>query len=70
MPMPNLVDKASLFAGATAWCTLGMLQCYWKVPLSEDAQEKSTMVTPEGLFTAPCSAGGGERYRIFPGDDG
>ena len=26
MPMPNLEDKASLFAGATAWCTLDMLQ--------------------------------------------
>ena len=26
MPMPNLVDKASLFAGATAWYTLDMLQ--------------------------------------------
>ena len=51
MPMPNLEDKASLFAGADAWCTLNMLQGYWQVPLSEDAQEMFTMVTPEGLFT-------------------
>ena len=51
MPMPNLEDKASLFAGATAWCTLDMLQGYWQVLLSKDAQEMFTMVTPEGLFT-------------------
>ena len=51
MPMPNLEDKASLFAGATAWCTLEMLQGYWQVPQSEDAQEMFAMVTPEGLFT-------------------
>ena len=37
IPMPNLEDKASLFAGATAWYTLDMLQGYWQVPLSEDA---------------------------------
>ena len=49
--MPNLKDKASLFTGATAWCKLDMLQGYWQVPLSEDAQEMFTMVTPEGLFT-------------------
>ena len=58
MPMPNLEDKAFLFAGATAWCTLDMLQCYWQVPLSGDAQEMFTMVTPEGLFI-PC--------RVSPG---
>ena len=28
-----------------------MLQGYWQVPLSEDAQEMFTMVTPEGFFT-------------------
>ena len=37
IPMPNLEDKASLFAGATAWCTQDMLEGCWKVPLSEDA---------------------------------
>ena len=58
IPMPNLEDKASLFAGATAWCTLDMLQGYRQVPLSEDAQEMFTMVTPEGLFI-PC--------RVSPG---
>ena len=51
MPMPNLEDKASLFAGATAWCTLDMLQGYWQVSLSEGGQEMFTVVTPEGLFT-------------------
>ena len=51
MPMSNLEDKASLLAGATAWCTLDMLQGYWQMPLSENAQEMFTMVTPEGLFT-------------------
>ena len=51
MPMPNLEDKASLFAGATAWCTLDMLQGYWQVPQSEDAQEMFAMVTQVGLFT-------------------
>ena len=49
MPMPNLEDKASLFAGATACCTSNMLQDYWQVPLSKDAQEMFTMVTAEGF---------------------
>ena len=40
MPVPNLEDKASVFAGAIAWRTLDMRQGYWQVPLSEDAQEK------------------------------
>ena len=68
--MKNLEDKASLFAGATAWCTLDMLQGYWQVPLSEDAQEMFAMVTPEVVHAASCSAGGAECYRIFPGDNG
>ena len=51
MPTPNLEHKASLFAGATAWCTLDMLQDYWQVPLIDDAQEMLNMVTPEELFT-------------------
>ena len=50
MPKPNLENKASLFAGATAWRTLDIQQVYWQVPLSEDAQDMFTMVTPEGLF--------------------
>ena len=50
MPITNLEDKASLFAGATAWRTLDIQQVYWQVPLSEDAQDMFTMVTPEGLF--------------------
>ena len=52
IPMPHLEDKASLFTGATAWCTLDMLQGHWQVPLSEGRQEMFTMVTPEGLFTS------------------
>ena len=47
MPMPNLEDKACLFAGATARCTLNMLHSYWQVLLGEHAQEIFTMVTPE-----------------------
>ena len=53
MPMPNLEDIASLFAGATAWRTLDLLYYYWQVSLSEDAQEMFTNIHPEGLFT-PC----------------
>ena len=71
MPMPNLEEKSSLFAGATAWCTLDMLQGYGQVPLSEDALEMLIMVTPEGLFTpGRVPPGVLERYRIFPGDNG
>ena len=58
MSMPNLENKASLFAGGTAWGTLDILQGYWQVPLSEDAQEMFTMVAPEDLFTP---------RRVFPG---
>ena len=50
MPKPNLENESSLFADATASCTLDMQQGYWQVPLSEDAQEVFTMVTLEGLF--------------------
>ena len=58
MSMPNLEDEASLFAVATAWCTLDMLQGYWQVPLSEDAREMFTMVTPGGWLTP---------HRVLPG---
>ena len=51
MTTPNLKDTPFIFAGETAWCTLDMLRGYWQVPLSEDAQEMFTLVTPEGLFT-------------------
>ena len=52
MPMPNLEDKASLFAGATAWCTLDMLQGYWQVPLSAEARRCSPWsLWKEGLLT-------------------
>ena len=57
MPMPNLEDKASLFAGVTAWCTLDMLHVYWQVPLSEDTQDMFTIVTPEGLLTPRVPSG-------------
>ena len=73
MPMPNLEDKASLFAGATAWCTLHMLQGYWQVPLTEDAQEISTMAW--SLWRS-CSRrrrvppGGAKRYWIFQATTG
>ena len=45
MPMPDLDDKASRFAGATARCSLDILQGYWQVA--------GGVVHP-----APCSAGG------------
>ena len=50
MLMLNLEDKACLFAGATAWCTLNVLHSYWQVLLSEYAQEMFSMVTPEGCL--------------------
>ena len=56
--MPNLEDKASLFAGATVRRTLYMLQGYRQVPLSENAQEMITIVTPEVLVTP---------LRVLPG---
>ena len=34
MPMPIQEDEASLFAGATAWCILAILEGCWQVPLS------------------------------------
>ena len=51
LPMPNLEDVARLFAHATAFCTLDLLQGYWQMPLRRDAREMFTMVTPGGLFT-------------------
>ena len=58
MPMLNRQDKASLFADATTRCTVDMLNGYWQVPLTEDAQEMLTMVTPERLFNP---------HRVLPG---
>ena len=71
MPMPNLEYKASLFVGTTAWCTLDMLKGYWQVPLSEDAQGDVHHGHSVGdVHVALRSAGGAERYRILPGDNG
>ena len=69
--MRNLEDRTSSFAGATVRSTLEMLQGCWQMPLSEDAQEIVHHGHAGGVVhAAPCTTGGFERYRIFPGDDG
>lgn len=42
-----------MFAGAFAWCTLDMIQGYWRALLSRNSQETYTMVAPE-LLSTPC----------------
>ena len=72
MPMPNLEDKPSLFAGTTAWCTPDMLQGYLLAGAAERGRPRDVHHGHAGgvVHPAPCSAGGAERYRIFAGDDG
>lgn len=64
LPTPNLADKASLFAGAAAWCTLDMLQGYREVPLSEANSGEGHHGHAGGIVTprrippgVPCATG-------------
>ena len=47
--MPNQEDMRELL-GAKYFGKLDLLQGYWQMPLSPEAQEVFTIVTPDGLF--------------------
>ena len=48
--MPNQKAEMADLRGATCFVKLNM-QGYWQMPLAVEAQEVSTMATPEDLFT-------------------
>lgn len=51
MPMRNLEETGRRMAGASVFCTLGLLQADWQMPLDQTAQEGVTMTTARGVYT-------------------
>ena len=49
--MPNQEAEMADLRGAACFGKLDILQGYWQMPLAAEAQEVSTIATPEGLFT-------------------
>ena len=49
--MPNQEAEMADLRGATCFGKLDMLQGYWQIPLTAEAQEVFTIATLEGLFT-------------------
>lgn len=49
-PLPRIDESLEALAGSKYFSTLDLLSGYWQVPLSKDAQEKSTFITRDGLW--------------------
>ena len=49
-PMPCIVELIDKMGGATYLTTLDLARGYWQVPITENAKEKTALVTPHGLF--------------------
>lgn len=53
MPIPGLEGLANIFAGARAFCTLGLVQGYWQMPLGPDSQLLFTIFIITGYSLLP-----------------
>ena len=49
-PLPRIDDSLDALAGSRYFSTLDLTSGYWQVPLSKDAQEKSSFTTRSGLW--------------------
>ena len=49
-PLPRIDDSLDALAGSRFFSTLDLTSGYWQVPLSQDAQEKSSFITRSGLW--------------------
>ena len=55
-PLPRIDESLDALAGSKLFSTLDLLSGYWQIPLDEDARDKSTFVTRNGLW----------RWRVMP----
>jgi len=55
-PLPRIDDSLDALAGSKVFSTLDLISGYWQLPLDDDAQEKSTFVTRNGLW----------KWRVLP----
>ena len=49
-PLPRIDESLDALAGSRFFSTLDLASGYWQVPLTDDAQEKSTFTTRSGLW--------------------
>lgn len=49
-PLPRIDESLDALAGSKIFSTLDLISGYWQLPLDEDAQDKSSFVTRDGLW--------------------
>ena len=49
-PMPRIEEVLESIGSAKVISTLDLAKGYWQIPLSEDAKEKTAIITPSGLY--------------------
>ena len=55
-PLPRIDESLDALSGSRYFSTLDLVSGYWQVPLTEDAKEKSTFTTRNGLW----------RWKVLP----
>lgn len=55
-PLPRIDESLDALSGSQYFSTLDLMSGYWQVPLDEDAKEKSTFCTRNGLW----------RWKVLP----
>ncbi|XP_067939742.1 uncharacterized protein [Watersipora subatra] len=55
-PLPRIDESLDALAGSKIFSTLDLISGYWQLPLDEDAQDKSSFVTRDGLW----------KWRVLP----
>jgi len=49
-PLPNIEDAISTLAGSEYFCTLDLAAGYWQVEMSQEAKQKTSFCTRNGLY--------------------
>jgi len=49
-PLPRIDESLDALAGSKFFSTLDLLNGYWQVPLSPEAQDKTAFITWDGLW--------------------
>ena len=49
-PLPRIDESLDALTGSKIFSTLDLISWYWQLPLDEDAQDKSSFVTRDGLW--------------------
>ncbi len=50
-PMPHIESELMDFQCSTSFAVIGFVSGYWQLPLDEDAQEKHSILTPDGVYS-------------------